>query len=1086
MLRLDRIAIFIVDIRRRRGLVADLFIAVDALDLDFDWSRRVAIDRREVRVRGNDVVFRDRVRRDFRLAVHNRHVVVVQALEGSFCCIREGQLVAIAYGCRPLTIRAVQRSFIVIADRAKILEQRFFRIAVDQALTRLGAVRIVVLRRIERRTIDRLCIADIDCQISLINGQIPLCLDDFVVDACTILETDIFHIDGICIRIFIEMSRRVAILTHSIAATRFDGKVIGALVKFIIVDNRFARCAFLITGERCGEGPVVDGRVAVGLAAAAVDVDLASEDFDGAAILCSGIFIAACFTFVRQVVAFRSSFDVVNRLVIGFTGRCFIAALTRCSLCPAFARERAAAVVVVGYVAFVEGIRIFVDVMLFIILSGKGCLSGGRDIVIRQFLTVDFRHIVSGDINGRLYLEDVLVAVVLTCRIRSARRTPLCVRAAVEVRAKLIGIWRVEIDLPVAAFAGRDSRNICRGQVPERTACTLHVNDNSIIVLRSGVQRTVIMLFVQYDRAICRGQVDVFMRRDAIDMDVARSLDVDAFSIRCNAVANCDVLARDTDTFVRVNNARVVAAAADCNIASVDLDILQSNRVAEVTGNIDFRIASMDDESRMRQILFLNKTTDCSSSLRNIIPIRGRTETDRDDWAGVVRLFLRIASILRITVIPFDIEIVGSRAIVVGKFRALAIIGHAFRTGNPVIAIRMFRIGRIWIFRRRLATTSSADNQLILLCLAGQRILKSRRDCSEIRIARIVRAFRRTLSHRLGTGPSFRLYGKIRRKIALPQRAQLIIRRDSSIPSISISATLILADNIIIIRFDEVLPAFQTGRYPLIGVAGVDCAGDGNCTACAIALPHIKRQRAAVQADGHVAVKADCAAIRLDIAIARLALVAEVRANRTGLNRRAAARRERTAIRRDIGVDEDGTEAIAICIRMEVDIQRSRRRRDSRVDRDVALCLKCQGRIFDLRLIDGRIHRDGRDFIGIRCLYRNSRALIQQVVDGSAVDPRDLIAAGRAGCSIAAGIAAIRIAIRDSFTARRFRSRDDDLKRIEQPFAGLAGLACCVDVDRIADLEVVVGGLDEAAVYCAGCVERRSVFDMGLCADCLD
>ena len=63
---------------------------------------------------------------------------------------------------------------------------------------------------------------------------------------------------------------------------------------------------------------------------------------------------------------------------------------------------------------------------------------------------------------------------------------------------------------------------------------------------------------------------------------------------------------------------------------------------------------------------------------------------------------------------------------------------------------------------------------------------------------------------------------------------------------------------------------------------------------------------------------------------------------------------------------------------------------------------------------------------------------------------------------------------------------NDYRSRVEQPFSCFAGLAGCVDVDVIADLEVVAGGLDEAAVYCAGGVELCSVFDMGLCADCLD
>ena len=579
---------------RKGGLAEWVFLAI---------LRRV--ERRTIRI--DDLFLGNRVRRDCCLARLVLHLVVLVQDTLEF---RSDDCIHIV-----ITNMVRLRSAFDQCIRRAVNSRRELRlIAIDQACERTR----ILKPRLDCRDISIRCrkAVRMDCQISLIDGQISLRVDDFVVDTCITHEADIFHIDGIFIRIGVSICCRATILILSIGANGLDGQNIGAIVERVVIffDKGFARYAFLLNGERCCEFPVVDGRIAIGLAAAAVDVDLASEDFDGAAILCSGIFIAACFTFVRQVVVVRS-FDVVNRIVLRFTGRCFIAARTRCLLCPAFARERAAAIVVVGYVAFVEGIRIFVDVMFVLILSNERCFSCGRDIGIRQFLAVDFRHVVSGDINGRLYLEDVLVAVVLTCQIRSARRTPLCVRAAVEVRAELIGIWRVGIDLPVAARTGLDGRDVCRGQVLERTACTLHIDDNSIVVLRIGVQRTVIMLFVQYDRAIRRGQVDVFMRLDAIDMDVARSLDVDAFSIRCNAVANCDVLARDTDTFVRVNNARVVAAAADCNIASVDLDILQSNRVAEVTGNVDFRIASIDDESRMRQILFLDKATNRSSSL---------------------------------------------------------------------------------------------------------------------------------------------------------------------------------------------------------------------------------------------------------------------------------------------------------------------------------------------------------------------------------------------------------------------------------------------------------------------------------------
>ena len=268
--------------------------------------------------------------------------------------------------------------------------------------------------------------------------------------------------------------------------------------------------------------------------------------------------------------------------------------------------------------------------MIFVILSGKGCLSGGRDIGSRQFFAVDFRHVVSGDIDGRLYPEDVLVAVVLTCRIRSARRTPLCVCAAVEVRAELIGIWRVGIDFPVAAFARLDGILLCRRQILERTVLALYVDDNSIVIRRLSNQCTIIMGVIQYDCAALtrRGQVDILMSRDTIDIDVARSLDIDALGVSRDAVADCDVLARDADAIVSVDNARVVSAAANRDIASVDLDILQGNRVTDITSNVDFRIAGIDDEARMLQVLFLDETTDCSGTLFDIIPVGRRTEAN--------------------------------------------------------------------------------------------------------------------------------------------------------------------------------------------------------------------------------------------------------------------------------------------------------------------------------------------------------------------------------------------------------------------------------------------------------------------------
>ena len=416
--------------------------------------------------------------------------------------------------------------------------------------------------------------------------------------------------------------------------------------------------------------------------------------------------------------------------------------------------------------------------MIFVILSGKGCLSGGRDIGSRQFFAVDFRHVVSGDIDGRLYPEDVLVAVVLTCRIRSARRTPLCVCAAVEVRAELIGIWRVGIDFPVAAFARLDGILLCRRQILERTVLALYVDDNSIVIRRLSNQCTIIMSVIQYDCAALtrRGQVDILMSRDTIDIDVTRSLDINALGVSRDAVADCDVLARDADAFVRVDNTRVVLTAANCDIASVDLDILQGNRVTDITSNVDFRISGIDDEARMLQILFLDKATNRTSSLQDIVPFRLSTEANRDDWAGVVRLFFFFLSVLRIAIVPLDVVVVNGRTIVVGKLRAFAVVGHAFWASDPVITVWMARICWMGIQPRRIATALAADNQLILLWRAGQRVLKSRRNRSEIRIARVVRALRRTLSHCLGTGPSLRQRCQIRGQRVLLRCAQLIIR----------------------------------------------------------------------------------------------------------------------------------------------------------------------------------------------------------------------------------------------------------------------------------------------------------------------
>ena len=588
-------------------------VRLDVVVLQRIDARRDVIVTNIVRLRVTEVTVR-RIRQvDDRLIVAIRQALDIRRERLIDRAIRRRLVFRVDDQCCliDMQVRRVRLDVVVlqrIDARRDVIVTNIVRLRVTEVTVRrirqvddrlIVAIRQALDIRRERlidRAIRRRLVFRIDGKRCFVDFKVTLCLDDFVVDACTILEADIYHIDSIFIRIWASISRRTTILILSIAAAGLDGKNIGAIVERVVIffDKGFARYAFLLASERCSGCPVVDGCVAVGLAAAAVDIDLASEDLDGAAVFCGCIGVAARCAFSCQSVAVRSGFNVVNSIIIVCSR--FIAARTRCGLCPAFARERAAAIVVISYVAFVEGICIFVDVMLFVILSGKGCLSGGRDIGIRQFFAIDFLHVFGGDIDSRLYLEDVLVAVVFTCRIRSTRCAPLRICATIEVLAERIGIWRVGIDLPVAARASRDGRNIFRGQVLERTVLALYVDDNGIVVLRIGVQRTVVMSVVQYDFAALtrRGQVDILMSRDAIDIDVARSLDIDTLGVSRDAVADCDVLARDADAFVRVDNTRVVLTAADCDITSVDLDILQGNRVTDVTSNIDFRIAGID------------------------------------------------------------------------------------------------------------------------------------------------------------------------------------------------------------------------------------------------------------------------------------------------------------------------------------------------------------------------------------------------------------------------------------------------------------------------------------------------------------
>lgn len=102
----------------------------------------------------------------------------------------------------------------------------------------------------------------------------------------------------------------------------------------------------------------------------------------------------------------------------------------------------------------------------------------------------------------------------------------------------------------------------------------------------------------------------------------------------------------------------------------------------------------------------------------------------------------------------------------------------------------------------------------------------------------------------------------------------------------------------------------------LIRIAGIDSTRSLNNSAI-----RIKLQIAAIQADGHVTIKVDRAAICVNGAAVRRAAIAKISTNFTISDDLATAGSEAATIRINIRIDEDNTDAIAICIRMKIDIE---------------------------------------------------------------------------------------------------------------------------------------------------------------------
>ena len=139
-------------------------------------------------------------------------------------------------------------------------------------------------------------------------------------------------------------------------------------------------------------------------------------------------------------------------------------------------------------VAFLEGLRIVMNVDVFAVLAFERCRFRNRQITVRESDTICFFLVFSRNRQIWLYLKDVLVAIVRRSILVEAVHTigvcmPLGVRAAVEVRAESITVRRSGINFPVAVCASRDGFR-CRRVIMEGTVRAASIDDNSIVGIR--------------------------------------------------------------------------------------------------------------------------------------------------------------------------------------------------------------------------------------------------------------------------------------------------------------------------------------------------------------------------------------------------------------------------------------------------------------------------------------------------------------------------------------------------------------------------------------------------------------------------
>ncbi len=185
------------------------------------------------------------------------------------------------------------------------------------------------------------------------------------------------------------------------------------------------------------------------------------------------------------------------------------------------------------------------------------------------------------------------------------------------------------------------------------------------------------------------------------------------------------------------------------------------------------------------------------------------------------------------------------------------------------------------------------------------------------------------------------------------------------------------------ILLDQIVPTGFSLVIERIGVAGLNRACDIDKAARAIFLRRINCEFSTIQANGNVAVKIDCTAIRRNRTIASSTAIAKVCTNsslrwiaRTNksiisvvVTSSTAAGRKITTICLDVGIDDDRTNCITICIRIQGDIQLSILGSDILVDRDVALCFKRKACFFRSSLFNSRINRNRGSLVDVSRFY---------------------------------------------------------------------------------------------------------------------